>query len=205
MDHVYIAIVLINMLEIVLVLDNFLIILMSICTLFSRPVNNLYSDQFLIGCILLTKSLSCNVASFTRMLYILESSKYLEFMSLRWKEPYYDNFQCHKLQESYFSVQGRFYLNSNSEKSDPLFPFERLSKSSGRLSVRTTWQYRPDAHISFKLSGRLSNAPGRSSVFNKKSNFLLIHRYGKIAASIRTTGQHCLNAILNKARCGEEL
>jgi hypothetical protein len=44
MDHVHIAIVLITMLEIVLVPDNFLIILMSICTLFSRPAKNLYSD-----------------------------------------------------------------------------------------------------------------------------------------------------------------
>jgi hypothetical protein len=80
---------------------------------------------FLIGCILLTKSLSRNTAISIGMPYIPKSSKYLEFISLRWKEPYYDKFQCHKLQEGYFSVQGRFCANSNSKKSDPLFSSER--------------------------------------------------------------------------------
>jgi hypothetical protein len=66
---------------------------------------------------------------------MLESSKHLEFMSLRWKEPYYDKFQYHRLQEGYFSVQGRFYANSNSEKSDPLFPSRRPNKMFRRSSV----------------------------------------------------------------------
>jgi hypothetical protein len=83
----------------------------------------------------LTKSLSCNVVVFTGMPYIPESSKYLEFISLRWEEPYYDKFQCHKLQECYFNVQGRFYTDSNSEKSDPLFQSGRPSKMSGCSSV----------------------------------------------------------------------
>jgi hypothetical protein len=39
-------------------------------------------------------------------------------------------------------------------------------------------------------SGPLSNASGHSSVFDKKLNFLLRHRYGKTAASIQTIGQH---------------
>jgi hypothetical protein len=69
------------------------------------------------------------------MPYILESSKYLEFIFLRWKEPYYDKFQCHKLQESYFSIQGRFCADSNSEKSNILFPSGRLSKASRRSSL----------------------------------------------------------------------
>jgi hypothetical protein len=55
-----------------------------------------------IGCILLTKSLLCNVVVLTRMPYYSESSKYLEFMSLIRKKPYYDKFQCHKFQEGYF-------------------------------------------------------------------------------------------------------
>jgi hypothetical protein len=46
----------------------------------------------LIGCILLTKSLLCNIAILTKMPYYSESSKYLEFISLRWKEPYDDKF-----------------------------------------------------------------------------------------------------------------
>jgi hypothetical protein len=69
------------------------------------------------------------------MPYIPESSKYLEFIFLRWNEPYYDMFQCYKLQEGYFSVQRRFYADSNSKKSDPLFLFGRPSKASGRSSV----------------------------------------------------------------------
>jgi hypothetical protein len=83
----------------------------------------------------LTKSLSCNVVVFIGMPYIPESSKYLEFISLRWKKPYYEKFLCHKLQEGYFSVQGRFYANSNLEKSDPLFSSECPSKESRCSSV----------------------------------------------------------------------
>jgi hypothetical protein len=78
--------------------------------------------SFLLAALLLTKSLSCNVTVFTRMPYIPKSSKYLEFISLRWKDPYYDKFQSHKLLEGYFSVQGRFCVDSNSKKLDPLFP-----------------------------------------------------------------------------------
>jgi hypothetical protein len=54
-------------------------------------------------------------------------------------------------------------------------------------------------------SGRRSNVSGRSSVFNKKSDFLLRHRYGKTTASVWTIGQHRLDVILDKARRGEEL
>jgi len=48
------------------------------------------------------------------MPYIPESSKYLEFISLRWKEPYNENFQCHKLHERYFNGQGKLCTDSNS-------------------------------------------------------------------------------------------
>jgi len=51
------------------------------------------------------------------------------------KEPYYDKFQCHKLQEGYFSVPGRFCADSNSEKLDPLFLSGQPSQASGRSSV----------------------------------------------------------------------
>jgi hypothetical protein len=164
----------------------------------------------LIGCILLTKSLSCNVVVFIEMSYIPESSKYLEFISLRWEEPYYDKFQCHKLQEGFFNVQGRFCVNSNSEKSDPLFSSRSPSTASGRSLVSNI---RPDAHQCPEVSnssrlhpsGHLSNSSGCSSVFDKKSNFFLRQKYGKTAASVRTTGQHLPDAILDKARCGKEL
>jgi len=54
-------------------------------------------------------------------------------------------------------------------------------------------------------SGRLSNASGRSSVFGKKSDFLLRHRYEKTVASVRMSGLHHPDAILDKASRGEEL
>jgi hypothetical protein len=47
-------------------------------------------------------------------------------------------------------------------------------------------------------SGRLSNASERSSMFDKKSNFLLRHRYGKTGASVWTSDLHCPDAILVK-------
>jgi len=53
--------------------------------------------------------------------------------------------------------------------------------------------------------GRHGNTFGRSSVFGKKSNFLLRHKYGKTATSVRTTGQYRPDTILDKARCWEEL
>jgi hypothetical protein len=54
-------------------------------------------------------------------------------------------------------------------------------------------------------SGHHGNTSGRSSEFDKKLDFLHRYRYGKTAASVRTTGQHRLDAILDKARRGEEL
>jgi len=72
---------------------------------------------------------------------------------------------------------------------------------------------RPDAHQCPEVSNRsrlhpsgcCGNVSVRSSEFNKKSDFLLKQRYGKTAASVRMTGQHRSDAILDKARCGEEL
>jgi hypothetical protein len=43
--------------------------------------------------------------------------------------------KCHKLQEVYFSVQGRFCADSNSKKLDPKLPSGRLNITSRRLSV----------------------------------------------------------------------
>jgi hypothetical protein len=52
---------------------------------------------------------------------------------------------------------------------------------------------RPDTHQCPEVSncsrlhsfGRLSNTSGHSLEFNKKSDFLLSHRYGKTVASVR--------------------
>jgi hypothetical protein len=72
---------------------------------------------------------------------------------------------------------------------------------------------RPDAHQCQEVlnysrlqpSGHLSNLSGHSSVFDKKSDFLLRHRCGKTTASVWMSSLHCLDAILDKARRGEEL
>jgi hypothetical protein len=53
--------------------------------------------------------------------------------------------------------------------------------------------------------GRLSNKFGPSSVFNKKLDFLLKHRFGKAATFVWPSGLHHSDAILDKVRLGEEL
>jgi len=63
------------------------------------------------------------------MLYILESSQYLEFMSLRLKDSHYDKLQCHKLQEGYFKYSRKILRTVGSQV--PVY-------------VRARWQYRPD-------------------------------------------------------------
>jgi hypothetical protein len=69
-----------------------------------------------VGFSLLTKSLLCNVDILNRDAVLFRISSLLEFISLRWKEPYYDKFQCYKVQEGYFRVLGRFCADSNSEQ-----------------------------------------------------------------------------------------
>jgi hypothetical protein len=72
---------------------------------------------------------------------------------------------------------------------------------------------RPDAHQCPKVSNysrfhpsrRLSNTSECSLVFDNKLDFLLRHRYGKTAASVRTLGLHRSDAILDRAKLGEEL
>jgi len=50
----------------------------------------------------LTKSVLCNVTVLNRDVVLFRISSLLEFISLRWKGHYYENFQFHKLQEGYF-------------------------------------------------------------------------------------------------------
>jgi hypothetical protein len=76
-----------------------------------------------IGYNLLTKLLSCNVAALIGIPYYFRVFKYLEIISLIWKWPYYDKFQCHKLQEDNFKVPGRFCTISNSVKVGSIVSF----------------------------------------------------------------------------------
>jgi len=78
---------------------------------------------------------------FTGMLYILESSKYLEFISLKWKESYYDKFSVTSTKKAISEVPGRFCANSNSEKSDPKILSGRPCLESRHSSVSNV---RPD-------------------------------------------------------------
>jgi hypothetical protein len=108
------------------------------------------------------------------------------------------SYKCHKLQEGYFSVQGRFCTDSISEKSDPKLPSGRLSITSGRSS---TSNIRPDnenflsGHPSMLKSFELlqlhpsrcfNSTSGRHSVFDQLWDFFPKHIYGKTAATIRT-------------------
>jgi len=101
----------------------------------------------------------------------------------------------------------RFQLREvGSQASVRSSPVKRPDAHQSATSVRTTWQYCPDAHQCLEDSNRSRLHPSRcSSEFDKKSNFLHRHRYGKIATSIQMTGKHRSDAILDKAIRGEEL
>jgi hypothetical protein len=81
--------------------------------------------SILIGYILLTKSLLCNVTAFTGMPYILESSDIQSLFLWCGKSLIMTSCKRPKLYEGYFSVQGRFCTDSNSKKSDPKQPSRR--------------------------------------------------------------------------------
>jgi hypothetical protein len=147
-----------------------------------------------VGCILLTKSLLCNVAVLIGTLYISESSKYSEFISLIRKRPYYDKFQCHKLQECYFSVPGRFCVDSN------------LEEVGFFVSIQTAqWCIRMPISVekllnssSVHLSRRHGNTSRRYSEFEKIPVILCKHGLGRQLASIWTLGQHRPDSVLDK-------
>jgi len=81
-----------------------------------------------------------------------------------------------------------------------------LVSHQSATSVWTTCQYRPDTHQCLENSnssrlhpyGRHGNMFGCSSEFDKKSNFLHRHRYGKTGYTVRTLS-------FDKVRRGEEL
>jgi len=87
------------------------------------------------------------------MPYISESSKYLEFISLIWKKPYYDKLQCHKLQEGYFKMFKEDSVQIQTQRSRiPSFRLDEPVRHSDVhlcqetrqfkvASIRTSWQH----------------------------------------------------------------
>jgi len=141
---------------------------------------------------MLTKSLSCNDVVLTGIPYYFRIIKYLEIISLIWKRPYYDKFQCPKLQEGNFRVPERFYKVSNSKKVKSLVPFRTVQWSvwmpscaekiltAQRASVRTSRQHRPDA---LQCSRRIQISFADSDQERQ-------------LATVRTLGKHCPDAAL---------
>jgi hypothetical protein len=92
--------------------------------------------------------------------------------------------KCHKLHEGYFSVQGRFCVDSNSKKSDPKQPSGRRE-----LSVRT-----PRSILQINIDDVRTSEPHRPNaqsisilqeVFSQKSTL-----FGKFQYSVWTTRHH---------------
>jgi hypothetical protein len=80
-------------------------------------------------------------------------------------------------------------------------------------SVRTTRTFRPDVPLCPEAlnysrlhpSRRFSNMSGRLPMFDKLKDFFPKHRYGKTAATVRTTWLFRLDAILDKASRAEDV
>jgi hypothetical protein len=119
--------------------------------------------------------------------------RYSEFISLIWKEPFMTKFECHKLQEGYFSVQGYFeyprkilcrfqLIEIKSHVSIRKTQSKRPYAHQSATYVRTRWQYRPDSHQCLETlnysrlhpSGRNGKSSGSSSEFEKNPTFKCI-------------------------------
>jgi hypothetical protein len=88
--------------------------------------------------------------------------------------------------------QGSLFRFPDSRPDDEIYcPNAQLSKAS---SVRTTRTFRPDLPLCREASncsslhpfGRFSSTSGRHSMFDQLWDFFPKHRYGKIAATVRT-------------------
>jgi hypothetical protein len=124
---------------------------------------------------------------------------------------------CCFIQSLHFSyeLQEDSVHNSKQCSSVPLHPSERRGIPFGRSSVkassvrttRTFQTFRPDVPLCPKASnyswlhpsGCLSNTSGCLSMFDKSKDFFPKHKYGKIAATVRTTWLFHLDTILDKA------
>jgi hypothetical protein len=120
--------------------------------------------------------------------------------------------RCCFIQSLHFSyeLQEDSVQNSKQCSSVPLHPSERRGIPSGRSSVKassvlTTRTFRPDVPLCPKASNcsrlhpsrRLSNTFGCLSMFDKSKDFFPKHKYGKIAAIVRTMWLFHLDTILD--------
>jgi hypothetical protein len=158
-----------------------------------------------IGFILLTKSLSCNVTVLTGIPFISESSKYLEFISLIWKEPYYDKFQCHKLQEGNSKVSERLCKVFQLSKSrNPCFRPDGPEKCLDALLCRED-----SISSALHLLERQGNTSRYYSMFEENPDFLCKHGSEKTACNppnTRATSSKCgLNMETCEARYGKKV
>jgi hypothetical protein len=101
----------------------------------------------LIGFILLTKSLLCNVVAFSS-----ESSRYSEFVSLKWKEPHYDKLHVSQASRRLFQCSRKILCRF------------LLKEVGSQASVRTTWYFIRMLISQQDPSGRRSIPSRRSSV-----------------------------------------
>jgi hypothetical protein len=81
---------------------------------------------FVLAAFCWTKSLLFNVATFTRMLFISEFSRYSECISLIWKEPHYDKLQVSQASRRLFQCSWKILCRF------------LLRKVGSQASVRTT-------------------------------------------------------------------
>jgi hypothetical protein len=78
-----------------------------------------------IGFILLTTLLFCKDAILNRVTVLFKISSLLEFISQRYKEPYYDKFSVTCIKRQFQKLQEDSTQLTTQQKSDPLFPFGR--------------------------------------------------------------------------------
>jgi hypothetical protein len=100
---------------------------------------------FVLAALCWTKSLLCNVAAFTGMPFISETSDIQSLFLWYGKSLFITKFERHKLQEGYFSVQGRFCADSYLDNSDPKLLSRRCGIASGSSLVSNI---RPEAYLS---------------------------------------------------------
>jgi len=98
--------------------------------------------SFCVGCILLDKITSMQCCCFHRDAVYFRVFRYSKFISLIWKEPFITKFECHELQEDYFSVQGHFVYPRKI-----LYRFQ-LTEIRSHVSIRMAQSKRPNAHQS---------------------------------------------------------
>jgi len=120
--------------------------------------------------------------------------RYSEFISLIWKEPYYDKLQCYKLQEDYFRNFRKILCRFQIKKVGSFISVQMAQSSfwtligQQHLSGRRGNTFRMAISVyytSLYLSGLLSNMSGHSSEFQRNLAFL-VHQSGRRGNTNRT-------------------